>query len=43
MSTPAHEDLERELKKLYSQVAPPPRGLVPGKERMLAKASRLKA
>jgi len=43
MSTPAPEDLERELKKLYSQVAPPPRGLVPGKERMLAKASRLKA
>ncbi len=43
MSTGAYENLERELKNLYSQVPPPAGELAPGRERMLAEAARLKA
>jgi hypothetical protein len=43
MSAARHEDLEGQLKKLYSQVPPPPSGLAAGRERMLAEAARLRA
>lgn len=43
MSTPMYEDLERQLKKLYREVPPPPAGLATGRERMLAEAACLKA
>jgi hypothetical protein len=43
MSTAGHEDIEGQLKKLYSQVPPPPGGLATGRRRILAEASRLRA
>ena len=43
MTTPAYEGLEGELKKVYSRVPAPPRGLAVGREKMLAEAARLEA
>jgi hypothetical protein len=34
--------LERQLTELYTQVPPPPDGLVAGRERLLAEAARLR-
>ena len=41
--TTTDDKLERELKKLYAHVPPPPGGLAAGRERLLAEAAHLKA